>query len=102
MPTSGVWADLWSLLKQRILSLAIVLAIAFLLLVSLVVSAALTGAADYLRGPDQTRMLLGRIMEIAVSISLITLLFALLFKYVPDIKVHWRDVWLNAYKRDLR
>jgi membrane protein len=96
VPTSGVWADLWSLLKQRILSLAIVLAIAFLLLVSLVVSATLASVTNYLRGPDQTQMLLGRVMEMAVSISVITLLFALLFKYVPDAKVHWRDVWLGG------
>ena len=49
-PINGVWANLWGCLRQRFFSLAIVLAIAFLLLVSLAVSAALAGVAHYLQG----------------------------------------------------
>lgn len=93
---TGVWVGLWFWLKQRLWSLAIVLAIAFLLLVSLVVSATLAGATAYLQGAAQTSLLLGHILEIAVSIPVITLLFALLFKYVPDAQIHWRDVWLGG------
>lgn len=95
-PTSGVWADLWDWLKQRILSLAIVLAIAFLLLVSLVVNTLMAGAATYLRGVDQTEALFGRSLETLVALPVITLLFALLFKYVPDAQIRWRDVWLGG------
>ena len=91
----SIWEGLWFVLKQRLLSLAIVLSIAFLLLVSLVISAALTGAASYLQGPEQT-LLPGRVLEIAVSMLVITLLFALLFKYVPDAQIRWRDVWLGG------
>jgi membrane protein len=78
------------------LSLAIVLGIAFLLLVSLVVSAAVAGAATYLRGPDQIQLLRGRALELALSLPVFTGLFALLFKYVPDVQLRWRDVWLGA------
>ena len=95
-PMSGVWAGIWDVLRQRLLSLAIVLTIAFLLLVSLVVSAAVAGAATYLRGADQTQMLLGNGLESVASIAVITLLFALLFKYVPDAQITWRDVWLGG------
>src|SRR5215475_7381964 len=94
-PINGVWTNLWSWLRQRFFSLAIVFAIAFLLLVSLAVSAALAGIEQYLRGPELT--LLSRGLAIAVSILVITYLFALLFRYVPDAEVHWRDVWLGGF-----
>ena len=94
--TGSLWSGLWLLLKQRLLSLAIVLAIAFLLLVSLAVSAALASIATYLRGTEETALLLGRLLEVTVSIAVITLLFAVLFKYVPDAQIRWRDVWLGG------
>jgi membrane protein len=93
-PTEGVWASLWAVLKQRLFSLALVFALAFLLLVSLVISAALASAAALLRGPEQT--LLSRLLELGVSVLVLTLVFALLFKYVPDAEVRWRDVWLGG------
>jgi membrane protein len=93
-PTNGVWAGIWGWLKARVFSLAIVFALAFLLLVSLVISAALAGAAAFVWGSTQT--LVSRLLELAVSLSVLTLGFALLFKYVPDAEVRWRDVWLGG------
>jgi membrane protein len=93
-PTNGVWAGIWAWLRGRVFSLAIVFALAFLLLVSLVVSAALAGAAALFWGPEQT--LLSRLLEIVVSLVVLTLGFALLFKYVPDAEIRWRDVWLGG------
>src|SRR5512132_1074045 len=52
-PTNGVWAGIWALFRERIFSLTLVLALAFLLLVSLVISAALAGATALFQGPDQ-------------------------------------------------
>lgn len=94
-PTAGIWGSLWAVLKQRLFSLALVLALAFLLLVSLFISAALASAARVLQGPEQA--LLGRLLELAVSIVVLTGLFALLFKYVPDAQIRWRDVWLGGF-----
>jgi membrane protein len=96
-PLNGVWANLWHWLRQRFFSLAIVLTIAFLLLVSLAVSAVLAGVAHYLQGPELTRTLLSRGLEVAVSILVITFLFALFFRYVPDAEILWRDVWLGGF-----
>jgi membrane protein len=93
-PTRGAWAGILAWLKERFFSLAIVFALAFLLLVSLVVSAALAGAAAFFWGPEQT--LLSRLLELGVSLVVLTLGFALLFKYVPDAEVRWRDVWLGG------
>jgi membrane protein len=96
-PVNGIWANLWRWLWQRVFSLAIVLAIAFLLLVSLAVSAALAGVAHYLHGPELTRTLLSHGLEVGLSMLVITFLFALLFRYVPDAEIHWRDVWLGGF-----
>src|SRR5919108_4097950 len=93
-PTNGVWAGIWAVLRQRLFSLALVLALAFLLLVSLVISAALAGAAALFQGPEQA--VLSRVLEIAVSLLVLTFVFALLYKYVPDAEIGWRDVWPGA------
>jgi uncharacterized BrkB/YihY/UPF0761 family membrane protein len=93
-PTEGVWAGIWAWLRERIFSLAIVFALAFLLLVSLVVSAALAGAAALVWGPEPS--LVSRLLELVVSLAVLTLGFALLFTYVPDAEVRWRDVWLGG------
>ena len=93
-PTGGAWAGIWAWLKERVFSLAIVFALAFLLLVSLAISAALASAAALFWGPEQT--LLSRLLEVAVSLVVLTLGFSLLYKYVPDAEVRWRDVWLGG------
>jgi membrane protein len=93
-PTNGVWAGIWALLRDRIFSLTLVLALAFLLLVSLVISAALAGATALFHGPEQA--VLSRILEIVVSLLVLTFVFALLYKYVPDAEIGWRDVWLGG------
>ena len=94
-PTSGAWAGIWAWLKSRVFSLGLVFALAFLLVVSLVISAALAGAAALFQGPEQTVM--SRLLEIAVSLAVLTLMFALFFKYVPDAEIRWRDVWLGGF-----
>jgi membrane protein len=94
-PTSGVWAGIWAWLRARVFSLAIVFALAFLLLVSLVISAALAGATALFQGPEQA--VLSRVLEIAVSLLVLTFVFALLYKYVPDAEIGWRDVWLGGF-----
>jgi membrane protein len=90
-PTNGMWAGIWALLRERLFSLAIVLSLAFLLLVSLVISAALAGAAALFQGPEQA--LLSRLLELALSLLVLTFVFALLYMYVPDAEIGWRDVW---------
>ena len=90
-PTGGVWAGIWAWLRSRVFSLAIVFALAFLLLVSLVISATLASAAALFHGPEQA--VLSRILEIAVSLLVLTFVFSLLYKYVPDAEISWRDVW---------
>ncbi len=87
------WRDLF---KQRLISFAMVIGVGFVLLVSLVLSAVLAMITDYfsylLPGAD----IFWQLLDAAVSFSLIAFLFASIFKFVPDVHVGWREVWLGA------
>ena len=88
---------IWGLVRDRLLSFGMVLAIGFLLLVSLTLSAALTAASGFigsggLPGVD----FLWQIANAVVSFGIITLLFGLIYKILPDAKINWSDVWIGA------
>ncbi len=84
------------LLRTRILSFAMVLGIGFLLLVSLVISAALTAFLQFVGGASIGESMLWHGIEFLVSFGLITLLFALIYKMLPDVHMAWKDVWIGA------
>ena len=91
-PGRGVWGYI----RDRFLSLTMVLGTGFLLLVSLLLSAGISGASQYLgdRWPG-----FGSVLHIAnagVSFLVVMLLFAMIFKFLPDVNVRWRDVWVGA------
>lgn len=89
-------AGLWGLIRNRLLSFGMLLAIGFLLLVSLMLSAGLAAVSslfgDTLFGWDVG----WRILNAVVSFGVITLLFALIYKVLPDATVSWSDVWIGA------
>jgi len=80
------------LVKDRFLSFTMVLGIAFLLLISLVVTAAIAWVANWLPGGEAV----GHLLELTLSFVLITFLFAMIFKFLPDVKIAWSDVWIGA------
>ncbi len=89
-------ASIWEFIRKRLLSFGMVLAIGFLLLVSLVTSAMLSGI-----GKLQIDLLPGftpvwQLLNFGVSFGFISLLFALIYKYLPDVKIRWKDVWVGA------
>ena len=87
---------LWGFVRDRFLSFTMVLGTGFLLLVSLVLSTALAAAGKYLGGflPDWAPAL--QALDLAVTFAVITLLFAMIFKYLPDVEIAWGDVWLGG------
>ncbi len=89
-------SSLWILIKARILSLTIVLAIGFVLLVSLLLSVAMqvvvTFASQWLPVPAGLLVTI----EVCISLTVITLLFAAIFKILPDVVLSWRDVMFGA------
>ncbi len=89
------------LLKTRLLSFTMVLGTGFLLLVSLVLSAGITASVNYFGGlvPFSASVLEG--INFFVSLIVITIVFALLFKYLPDAEIAWRSVWIGALMTSL-
>jgi membrane protein len=87
---------IWHLIQKRLLSLAAVLGAGFLLLVSLAVSAATAAMADLARNMESLAPFV-TILDVVVSLLVITALFALIFKYLPDVRIKWRDVWIGAF-----
>ncbi len=87
---------MWLFVKARLLSLTIVLAIGFVLLVSLLLSvlmrAVMEFANQWLPMPDWAMITL----EITISMSVVTFLFAAIFKILPDVLLSWRDVIVGA------
>jgi membrane protein len=86
-PAHGVW--IWTWLRKRVLSFGMLLSIAFLLLVSLVISAGLSAVFS------RETWAWGAVNAV-VSLALFTALFALMFRYLPDVRIEWRDVWTGA------
>ena len=82
--------------KTRLLSFGMVLAVGFLLLVSLVISALLSAIDSLLTGLTPAAHFFYQLLNFAVSFGVITLLFALIYYYLPDVEVAWRDVWVGA------
>ena len=83
-------------IKQRLLSLGLVLATGFLLLTSLVVTAFLSATEKYISDLLPKSLVLLESINLVFSFCIITLLFALIFKFIPDTAIPFRDVWMGA------
>jgi membrane protein len=84
------------LVRDRFLSLTMVLGTGFLLLVSLVASAAVSAAGEALGGLTPGFEALAHAATAVVSLAVATALFAMIFRYLPDAEIAWRDVWAGA------
>jgi len=86
------------MVKERIFSFGIILSIALLMTISFIGSAMIAILSDYL-----TQFLPGiavwliKALDFVVSVGIITLLFALIFKYLPDGNIRWQDLWVGAF-----
>lgn len=85
------------LLMDRASSLGLILVIAFLLLISLILSSLISGISGYLTrnfGEEMTMMV--QIVDFVLSLGIITLLFGVMFKVLPDVQIQWKSVWVGA------
>jgi membrane protein len=87
---------MWSLLRSRLLSLALVLVLGLLLLASFAVSTALAALHTYLASTGAAGGGLWRVVEFIVSTAAIAILIAATFKVLPDVRIAWVDVWFGA------
>ena len=87
---------LWGFVRARFLSFAMVGGVCFLLLVSLTVESLLRGFSGYLKSLLPGGDLVALAVFFAFDLAVIIVLFALIFRYLPDAKIAWRDVWVGA------
>jgi membrane protein len=83
-------------LRDHVVSFGMVLGIGFVLLVSLVISAVLASLSNFVNGLLPQTQFVSQIINFALSFVVITVLFALMFKFLPDTSISWRDVWVGA------
>ena len=87
-------SGIWNLLRTRLLSFGMVLGIAFLLMVSLVLSAALAALGKWWTPAGWEAVM--HVLDILLSFGLMTVMFALIYRYIPRVHVAWHDVWIGA------
>lgn len=89
--------NLLGLIKSRFLSFSLILGTGFLLLVSLVVSAGIAAFGKYSSQlfPDTEALL--QIASTVIGLAVVTVLFAMIYKILPKVKVAWKDVWIGAF-----
>lgn len=95
VPAKAKPSGLWAWLRSRVLSFGLVLGLAFMLMISLVVSAALAATSEWLGGGAAESVLANGLNFIA-SFALFTVLFAMIYKIMPTAKISWHDVWMGS------
>ncbi|HZQ47229.1 MAG TPA: YihY/virulence factor BrkB family protein, partial [Verrucomicrobiae bacterium] len=87
---------LWALIRDRFLSLSMVLGIGFLLLISMALTTMLSAFSGSLGKILPMSDAIAHVLNFVVSFGVITVLFAMIFKFLPDVKVPWSKVWVGA------
>ena len=91
-------SGIWSVLRTRLFSFGLILSIAFLLLVSLVLSSLLSAFGSWVLSHwSESFLFFFQIFDVVFSVVFITALFAVMFKMLPDAKIKWNVVWVGAF-----
>jgi membrane protein len=88
--------SLWGFLRNRFLSFAMVAGVCFLLLVSLAIEALLKSFSHYVQSALPGGLAVAVTVYLVFDFAVVVLLFAMIFKFLPDVKIQWRDVWVGA------
>jgi membrane protein len=88
---------IWAILRARLLSFGLILGVVFMLMVSLSVSAALAALSTWTGDLMPGSAALLEVLNLVVSLGVATVLFAMIYKFMPTTKIGWRDVWVGAF-----
>ncbi len=95
-------SGIWSFFKTRIFSFGLIISIAFLLLVSLVLSSLLSALGSWVtKYWSESLLIIFQILNVVFSLAIIAVLFAMMFKFLPDVKIKWHSVWVGAFVTSL-
>jgi membrane protein len=95
-PAPPATSGLWALLRSRLLSFGLILGVGFLLIVSLVVSAGMAVFNAWWSPWFEAWAVVGRVLDGVINFALLTALFAMIYKWMPRVRVAWRDVLVGA------
>ncbi|WP_083686567.1 YihY/virulence factor BrkB family protein [Rhodoferax koreense] len=96
VPEKAKPTGVWAILRARVLSFGLIMGLAFLLMVSLMVSTVVSALGSWAGGLLPGWEVLLFIINIAISLGISTLLFAMIFKFMPTVAIRWHDVWIGA------
>jgi membrane protein len=97
-----VKSGIWVFIKTRLFSFGLIVSIAFLLLISLVLSSLLAAFGTWIQQFwSESLLIIFTVFNAIFSLVTITILFALMFKILPDAKIKWRSVWIGAFVTSL-
>ena len=89
---------IYPVIKARLFSFGLIMAIAFLLLISLVVSSVIAAMSNWIKvDSSEFMVIVFEVVNFILSLAIISALFALMFKILPDAKIEWKHVWLGAF-----
>ena len=95
---SDTKSDFWMFIKTRLFSFGLIISIAFLLLISLVLSSLLSAIGTWVQQYwSESFLVLFKVLNTIFSLAIITSLFALMFKILPDARIKWPSVWIGAF-----
>jgi membrane protein len=90
-------SGIWSVIRARLFSFGLIISIAFILMVSLIISTILAAFGDWLTGNfSDSLIVIIQIINFILSIGILAILFALMFKFFPDAKIKWNHVWIGS------
>ncbi len=91
-------SGIWNIIRVRLFSFGLIVSISFLLIVSLVISALISAFGDWLTGHfSDSFLLILQVLNIGLSFFILSILFALMFKFLPDAKIKWKHVWIGSF-----
>ncbi|CAM3583817.1 YihY/virulence factor BrkB family protein [Bordetella sputigena] len=97
VPAAEKKSGIWNTIRARLLSLGLVLALAFLLMVSLIISAMLGAMGSWAAGLLPGWEVLLQVINTVVALAIMTVLFAMIYRFMPRASVAWHDVWTGAF-----
>ncbi len=95
-PARDKVGGLWALIRSRLLSFGMILGIGFLLIISLVLSAALAALGKWMGPIFGAWETVAQVVNFIVSFAMVAVMFAMIYKIMPRVRIAWRDVWIGA------
>ena len=91
-------SGIWQIIRVRLFSFGLIISITFLMIVSLLISTLIAAFGTWLSSHfSESFLLILTVLNYGISFTILTVLFALMFKILPDVKIKWKNVWIGSF-----